>query len=375
MNTVVAIVIIALLFFGIRKWLPAKSDVGEEDHATPRAPSSPPWSLSRTSRGAEIQLPGSLSLSLDGEPSSIDSVMAFLNRTMGQRFPGRLGELAMLMSRLNVESPEVEAWRQKIVGQLQPKVTRATKALEKNEDYEGCDPEELMSDAAIDLLDEHSERPSEYVEWLDLVVDRPTALSDDDAFLAYVDHEPAALAALLGNTQRIGRAVRIEDERWREGWNRLVTCGAAVRGDRAPAEALVDAVTIKDLRAALPDGVKIRRKTDAIEHLDEAVRQHLPGLDRVYYLKPLTDEISRGLMPFRWALTHSRLLLETLVCAERCAAALEQPRQQGDMYEIYGDCCTRSRKASERDPATRKPKALPPFHIACTAEVEVHQFD
>lgn len=292
---------------------------------------------------------------------------------MGQRFIERLGELTILTSTRNVESPDVEQWRTKIVKQALPKVEKEVARQMSADDFdeENYDYDDVFDDVASDYFYEHSERPSDYIELRDLLLDRPASITQDDQLLDYLNNDPKALYFLLKNYHWIGRAMWARDRVWRPGLDALVESGAALWGKEIPVSALIDGIKIADLRKALPDEVKIRRKSDALEHIDETVLNKLPDLDDWFYIKALPGSLEAGVDAVRWSYNHARLILETFVCSERCAAMLELPKEPGAEYQIEGDCCARSRKAAERDPSSRKPRSLPPFHVACSAAVSV----
>jgi hypothetical protein len=374
MLALLAIAAFAALFITVV--LLIRSDRGQaSQQPNRRAPIAVPWETRPTERGLALELPGSITLTLIGDADGPASLEQLLRATMGQRFIERSGALAVAMSRANVECPEVEAWRVKSLAAADRLLRKKLKEEiaadpEFLEDFDG-DEQAALDSLYGDAADELPECASHWIGRDLLRVPRPESLASDDVLLDHVQDRPEAVYALFRLADRIGRGFRPSKWDWMPGIDALIEAGAARRGTDLPPEAVIEATKMADLRAALPEGVKIRRKADALPHLTEQVIERLPGLEEVVFIDPLPDQVAAALPAWRWSSVHAQLLLETIVCAERVAATLEEPLGEGDEWAISGDCCKRSRAAAERDSSRRKPKALPPFHVGCQAELEV----
>ena len=211
--------------------------------------------------------------------------------------------------------------------------------------------------------------PPYWIDYEEFAHPRPADTTADDAMLARLAAKTETLGDLAFYMVHAGSIVQSHQERSLVSLQGLVAAGFALPGREAPAEELCREFTLAQLRAAIGNAGKFRKKADAVEFLTREVRSKLPGVERFFYIKPLSPEDMQAMTAFRWILTHAQLVQVTFRCAEKVAitAALHRG-QKGTYYSIAGECCPQSRR--DCNPTTRVPANLPPYHIACTAQLE-----
>lgn len=391
MSTIVILVVIAVVVYAayaILKGRPTRTehpDLHTEPTAGGRSLPSVALDLGKLPKAWEtvsgeqlvLKLSESVSITLQGPLNAGQEIERYLVQTRGERFPERAPGLAILMSRLNIEVPEIEAFRKSIL----TKVERAAlSAVAKNRDIGELrtnDPEllnDLLEEREQEAYEELDGRPSHWRDLSELRVPRPSALEGDDALLAKVNHDPNLLWVYSGFAGDQARARRVPDGESIEPWVALVETGLAMRGADIPAENLVTAFTLAELNAALRPEKPIRRKAAARDLLTGEAVNLLPDIRRVFLLKPMDAEARRALEGFEWVRTQAALLVETVASAEQSQVAmLTAPvGTRGAHWSVYGECCARARALQERsDDSGRRPRQLPPFHIGCEARVEV----
>lgn len=336
----------------------------------------PAWEMVR---GAHLglKLSDSVTVTLQGPISAAQEVESYLVRSRGKSFPDRAPGLAVLMSRLNVEVPEIEEFRKSVLAKVQ---RAAVAAVSKNRDIAKLraeDPDllqDLLETAEEEALEALDGRPSMWRTLDELRVSRPTTLEADDALLAKVKHDARLLWVYSGFASDQAKARRVRDEESIEPWVALVDSGLATRGADIPAENLVTAFTLAELNDALKPDKPIRRKAAAVPQLTGPALAALPGIRRTFLVKPLDADTTRAIEGFEWVRTQAALLVETVASAEFSQIAMLKAPQgtRGAHWSVFGECCSRARKLQDQDDVSgRRPRQLPPYHIGCEARVEV----
>lgn len=341
---------------------------------TRSAPRGRAWDFHVLPDGGVFVLSSAVTLTVRGDAGRVREMDEWLRTSASVYFPERAIRLAIFMSRHNLECPEVEDFRKKIVRQVR-NGAKAKVQAEQDPAVLSGDPElakDLLAQAEHDVYEELAERPSYWRTLDEIEIERPADLSADDAFLASVSHDPAKLRHF---SNALGRTVRVAIVREGQGlpeWVELVNAGLAWRGTDIPPAALARVYKLADINAAAKLQKPVRRKADAAAVLTPEVIARLPDISRAFLVKPVPEEIQRGVEQFGWAVCHANLFLETIRCAEHVKMALERTESEFDEWLIDGDCCKKARSAADRQPTRRRPKNLPPYHVGCSAYVQVH---
>lgn len=316
-----------------------------------------------------LELSRDVRLTLKGEPAAVAEVEAFL-RTMPSQRGGYAERLAMLQARLNVECPEVEAFRAKVVKAADKAGRDAVRIADP--DLEQKDPtafEELVEEASNDAFDTLDERPGDWIPLEHLRIERPTNLDTDDYLMERLGHERALVTALGYFGGAHDRAFAVERNEWLQPMIQLCERGFAVRGPDIPLDKLAASYALKDLNEALRPPKPIRRKAQAAEAMTPEVAARLPKVSLRFYIAPLGDKLEEALLAYAWAPTHARLIVTTVRTALESAGTVAD-REAGDGWQIMGECCKRARDAELAEPTKRRPARMPPFHIGCGATVD-----
>lgn len=370
------VVVVGIVIFFILKATATQSGLtSASDRVAPRGPA---WETT-TENGILNLIPSkSVSLSLVGNKDGVHEVERFLSKSATVHFPERALKLAILMSRHNVECPEVEQWRKKIVstvhGAAKKEVAKRRDVValaQGDSDLTDDVLNDLMFDAVDRAYEELSERPSYFRSLDELEVVRPEKLNSDDAFLELASHDPERIQQYFHIEGRAGKVVFVDEDQRLQEWIELVSSGLATRGPEISAAALVAAYKLADINAAVQAAKPIRRKADAVAFLTPEVVARLPNINRAFMYKPLDQKLAQGMRDFGWIYCHACLLLETLRCAEHVKVQLEHGIGKDDAWHIEGECCKPSRSASERESTRRLPAKLPPFHVGCQAKLNI----
>ena len=332
---------------------------------------APAWTAVASDNGIVVKLSSDVTFTLAGPPAAAHEVETYLRSTGHLHYPERALKLALLMSRLNVGCPEIEAWRARLIASVERQARSAASVRQSAPDLEDSDPDlyrEIFEEARDEAFAELEEKPSSWRSLDELATPRPHKLSDDDAFLDYVGHDIEVLRAFDQTWVRAGAATRLHDRGFVE-WTKLVDAGLALRGADIPSEALVKVFKLSELNEAIRPPKPIRRKAEAEAQLTKQAIANLPNIGRVFYLKSMPPEVEAAEEAFGWSLTHAKLLLDTVRTFESVAKTLESAEGEGE-YWIHGECCKASINAGGREPSRRLPARLPPFHISCEARLE-----
>lgn len=324
-----------------------------------------------------LRLSADVTVTLQGAVDAAREIENYLVQSRTKRFPDRAAGLAILMSRLNVEVPEIEQFRQSLLAKVRRAAAASVSAHRDIAKLRIEDPEllkDLLEEAEDEAYEKIDGRPSQWRELDELRTPRPVSLEADDSILARVNHDPRLLWVYSSCASDQAKARRIGDGESIEPWVALVDAGLAVRGGEIPPENLVTAYTLAQLNQALRPEKPLRRKAAAIPLITATRAAALPGLSRVFLIKPLDAETAHALGGFEWVRTQAALLLETVICAERAQLAnlRASPGTRGANWSFYGDCCERARRLQSSDNNTgRRPSQLPPYHIGCEAYADV----
>jgi hypothetical protein len=277
------------------------------------------------------------------------------------------------MSRLNVECVEAEAWRANLVKSVQ---RRARASLAENSHIESLrtsDPDlynEMLEVAQHEAFDSLDEKPTDWRTLEELSVSRPIDLADDDRFLEYISYDMNVLNALIQTWVQPGSAVRLGERGFVE-WTRLVEAGLALRGKSIPAEVIVKHYKLGELNHVIQPARPFRRKAEAQASLAPDMIDRLPEINRLFYLKPMPDQVAAAQKVFAWSLTHAKLIVDTVRTFEQVNETIASSGAC-EFFQITGDCCQASKRASDRDAKSGVPKHLPPFHVSCAARLDCY---
>lgn len=330
------------------------------------------WSPSQTKAGLVVTLSSDVTLTFSGGAEATREVENYLRSSSNLHYPERALRLALLMSRLNVECLEVEEWRKKLVASIQRRARAKIDAKATMAELHKSDPDlykEILEDAEQEAFENLEENPCFWRTLDELLIPRPKNLSDDDMFLAYINNSIEVLSAFNLTWVKPGTAVRLTDHGFVE-WTKLVNAGLALRGADTPTDALVNLYKLAELNAVLQLPKPFRKKADAKVAITSDLILKLPDISKVFYLKPMPKNIEAAEEAFGWGLTHAKLVLDTVRTFEAVQMAIADSRGDEAQFQIYGECCKKSVAASGRNPTTRLPPKLPPFHISCDARLE-----
>lgn len=338
------------------------------------------WKSEDIPNGQSVKLSNSVTLTFIG--AGADKVTQFLAGTVHrERDPekrvqlarARTLNLALLMSQENIECPEVDAWRVAVLKRIE-KAARAAVAegglLAEPGRFTDEEIEEALQDARSDALADVG--VPDYIELEELAAPRPDDPTVDDALIARLSQHVPDVGDLMFYIKHAGTLIESHADRSKASLSALTAAGFALPGHAAPPDAIVERYKVAELRAAIEESQKIRRKAEAVSLLTADVAVRLPGIDRMFYIKPLSAQDAAAMAAFRWIHTHAELIATTFRCAERAAIAVAESRGLPDVaFTISGECCRESKAWANRDLSRRRPTSLPPFHIGCTAELEV----
>jgi hypothetical protein len=186
---------------------------------------------------------------------------------------------------LNVECPEVEAWRARLVDTMQREARAIVARTSKRANLEASDPDlfdEMFKDAQEEVFDKLDEKPTSWRTLDELLVPKPEHLND--LFLDYVKHDVDMLNTLSETWVRPGTAIRLRDHGLIE-WTRLVDAGLALRGEGIPLELLADLYFLAELNEALNPPKPFRRKAAARLVMTQELAVKLPDLKQTILLE------------------------------------------------------------------------------------------
>lgn len=280
--------------------------------------------------------------------------------------------------------PEVEAYRENFIKELETKVSAHLKTHSYERDPDLTQEEQAESDfeeALYDIDDANEDTlksrpcmaglalPDIYSRMklsrkscpIDTIV--KSGLKDKHVFrlhrYGYLFSEPRALTA--------EQLIDIEP---------LEELNLIIQPDEITPENIIKAYTIKDLQQAV--GSSAKRKSGYSELLTASNRTHLPGYKSLRMLSHLDDEKFKVAEYYAWASVHAELLTLTLLTYGNTLESIKEGKREiralrkdgiDAVWQIDGECCEKSRSLSlER--VTDLRKGYPPFHIGCEATIQ-----
>lgn len=245
------------------------------------------------------------------------------------------------------------------------------------------DREDLLAQFRQEALDSLDVRPFTGVE--ELFDSEPSDFTLDDRLLERFGYEPLRL--YFQYRERARKVMRIAAEHYhRKGFEWLVQIGLARRGSDVPTEALLDGVTLKEMREMMSDVAtpSFARKAKAIEFfaaLPDA-RERLGkvvSFREVFQLLPMPPEfvdldLDRVAETWRYTRAVADLVAHTYLMgaySARNAASLSGNDDIVGGWEILDagetSCPSCRRAAAKKYPTGRQPQV--PLHIGCRCSV------
>lgn len=286
-----------------------------------------------------------------------------------------------LVAQKNVLCKELAEWLAYAKPTIKRLVDMKRLASPEWETASDLDKEDFLSEFLGAAVEELDQRPG-YIETArTLLFEEPHDLTVDDALLSRFKDTPDTYRSLL---YAISAGSKVQaspagDYR-RKTFEELTEKGFMRRGQEIPLEDILASMTMKQMQeiAGAEAPRKFTRKVQAIEFLTVFLdtRQRLEktiSFRELFQLKPMEGiDLDALAKAHAYSSEVSRVILKTL----RAGLRSQQLKESSKDWEVDGweldssDCCPHCRKLHGKT-WKRLPQKLPPFHIGCTASIDM----